>query len=362
MFSEELNKLIEASLVDGVITDQERAVIRKRALLEGVDPDEVDLMLDAEIQKIRQKQEEAVAKVKKCPRCGEIIPAMSVRCPTCGYELRNIDANQSVQKLFSMVNDIYSLQTSESEKEEKAKVLINNFPIPTTKDDILEFLFLAIPNSQDYHSLLARIGNVIMWFFIGILGLALIFSLWGIPLVAFAVYYCKKNNISIGIGKKNKLAKVWRLKCDQIIMKAKYSLSDDPQVMARIEEYEKQNRQKRMMIYGSIVAAVLFIALYWGYSSIRENGAKGDVDKQYSELCIKIDRLETPNSINRDEQVNKLLKIMWSDIDGGGSYQEKKKESFLEKKRAYASQLEQYYDSGEKCPDEIRYPNLYIKN
>ena len=55
MFSEDLSKLIEASLVDGVITDQERAVIRKRALLEGVDPDEVDLLLDAEVQKITKK-------------------------------------------------------------------------------------------------------------------------------------------------------------------------------------------------------------------------------------------------------------------------------------------------------------------
>ena len=362
MFSEELQKLIEASLVDGVITDQERAVIRKRALLEGVDPDEVDLMLDAEIQKIRQKQQEAVAKVKKCPRCGEIIPAMSVKCPSCGYELSNIDANQSVQKLFSMVNDIYSLPTSEREKDEKAKILINNFPIPTTKDDILEFLFLAIPNSQDNHSLLAKIGNAIMWSFIGILGIALLFTLWGIPILAFAIYYCKKNDISIGIGKKNKLAKVWRLKCDQIIMKAKYSLSDDPQVMARIEEYEKQNKQKQMMVYGGLAAAVLIAALYFGYSSYRENSAKGDVDRQYTELCNRIDNLDVPNAINRDEQVNQLLKIVWNDIDGGGSYQDKRKENYLQKKRAYANQLEQYYDSSEKCPDEIRNPDLYLKN
>lgn len=362
MFPEDLSKLIEASLVDGVITDQERAVIRKRALLEGVDPDEVDLLLDAEVQKIRQKQEEAVTKVKKCPRCGEIIPAMSVKCPSCGYELSNIDANQSVQKLFSMVNDIYSLPTSEREKDEKAKILINNFPIPTTKDDILEFLFLAIPNSQDNHSLLAKIGNAIMWSFIGILGIALLFTLWGIPILAFAIYYCKKNDISIGIGKKNKLAKVWRLKCDQIIMKAKYSLSDDPQVMARIEEYEKQNKQKQMMVYGGLAAAVLIAALYFGYSSYRENSAKGDVDRQYTELCNRIDNLDVPNAINRDEQVNQLLKIVWNDVDGGGSYQDKKKENYLQKKRAYANQLEQYYDPSEKCPDEIRNPDLYLKN
>lgn len=362
MFSEELNKLIEASLVDGVLTDKERSVIRKRALLEGVDPDEVDLLLDAEIDKLRIQQESAVKKVKKCPSCGEIIPAMSIKCPTCGYELRNMDANESVEKLFSMVNDIYSLPTSEREKDEKAKILINNFPIPTTKDDILEFLFLAIPNSQDNHSLLAKIGNAIMWSFIGILGIALLFTLWGIPILAFAIYYCKKNDISIGIGKKNKLAKVWRLKCDQIIMKAKYSLSDDPQVMARIEEYEKQNKQKQMMVYGGLAAAVLIAALYFGYSSYRENSAKGDVDRQYTELCNRIDNLDVPNAINRDEQVNQLLKIVWNDIDGGGSYQDKKKENYLQKKRAYANQLEQYYDSSEKCPDEIRNPDLYLKN
>lgn len=102
MFSEDLSKLIEASLVDGVITDQERAVIRKRALLEGIDPDEVDLMLDAEVQKIRKKQEKAVAKVKKCPSCGEIIPAMTAVCPSCGHvvDARNdSDLNQYMEKL-----------------------------------------------------------------------------------------------------------------------------------------------------------------------------------------------------------------------------------------------------------------------
>lgn len=56
MFSEYLNKLIEAALIDGVITDQERAVIRKRALSEGLDPDEVDIFLDAEIQKRKRSK------------------------------------------------------------------------------------------------------------------------------------------------------------------------------------------------------------------------------------------------------------------------------------------------------------------
>lgn len=42
MFSKELQQLINASLTGGDLTDKEREVIRKRALLEGIDPDEVD--------------------------------------------------------------------------------------------------------------------------------------------------------------------------------------------------------------------------------------------------------------------------------------------------------------------------------
>ena len=359
MFSEELNKLIEASLVDGVLTDKERAVIRKRALLEGVDPDEVDLMLDAEIDKLRIQQESAVKKVKKCPSCGEIIPAMSIKCPTCGYELRNMDANESVEKLFSMINELYASNASDKEKEEKAKLLINNFPVPTTKEDITEFLFMAIPNSQDNLSLFAKIGNALLWVLIVILGLMAIFSLWGIPVLAYAIYYCRKNNISLGFGK-NKLAKVWRLKCDQIIMKAKYSMSDDPKLMQKISEYENSKKQSKNVTFIGVAGVVLLIAIYFVFSNYRENNSKDAVDKQYIELCKQLDALETPNALNYTEQTNKLLKIVWDDIDGGGSYQDSKKESYLEKKKAYASQLKQFYEYSE-CPNEITLPDMYIK-
>lgn len=104
MFSKELQQLIEASLFDGVLTDQERAVIRKRALLDGVDPDEVDVLLEAELQRIRQKQEETVAKVKKCPHCGEIIPALTGVCPSCGYVINT--QSQDNKELMDLVNEM----------------------------------------------------------------------------------------------------------------------------------------------------------------------------------------------------------------------------------------------------------------
>ena len=267
MFSEELNKLIEASLVDGVITDQERTVIRKRALLEGVDPDEVDLMLDAEIQKIRQKQEEAVAKVKKCPACGEIIPAMSVICPSCGYEFRDIEANSSVKNLFSMVNEIYSSNEKDSAKEERLKMVINNFPVPNTKEDILEFLFLAVPNAKIDKTLIAKFSGGIIGGVVTLCGMIIIgicleiintiqqggfgpdsgFGLagplmlgWWLPFVVgyFANKATKQKHEDL--VKKNRLAAVWKSKCEQVLMKAKYVFANNHQLLAKITEYENE--------------------------------------------------------------------------------------------------------------------------
>ena len=50
MLSEELNKLIEAALIDGIITEKERSVIKKRAIAEGVDPDEIDILLRLSVE------------------------------------------------------------------------------------------------------------------------------------------------------------------------------------------------------------------------------------------------------------------------------------------------------------------------
>lgn len=84
MFSEALKQLIEASLVDGVLTPEERAVVLKRAMLEGIDADEANLLIDAELQKIKLQKQAKAPKVNKCPACGEILPALTGICPSCG--------------------------------------------------------------------------------------------------------------------------------------------------------------------------------------------------------------------------------------------------------------------------------------
>lgn len=266
MFSEKLQNLIDASLVDGVITDKERAVIHKRALQEGVDPDEVDVMLDAEIEKMRQHQESAVKKVKKCPNCGEVIPVMAIKCNSCGYEFRDVEANKSVKELFHKINEVYSSKRSDEQKEEQIRMLIENFPIPTTKEDILEFLFTGIPKSQINNSLFAKLGGGIMGMIICIIGMVLvgliggkgqireaigmvafiIILAWWIPVGFVAIFWYFTREKHADIVKKNRMAAVWRSKCEQVIMKAKFTMGDDPKLLEKIKDFEDRKSKFRL--------------------------------------------------------------------------------------------------------------------
>lgn len=149
MFSEELNKLIEASLVDGVITEKERAVIHKRAQLEGVDPDEVDMILDAELHKLSQNiKPSKQGVIKKCPSCGAIYEAGSVKCSQCGYLFVDIEGNKSAIKLSNKLNEIqknFKVKNNEGnidrgKLDAELALAIQTFPVPSAKDDLLEFI------------------------------------------------------------------------------------------------------------------------------------------------------------------------------------------------------------------------------
>lgn len=63
MYSKELNKLIKAALYDGTVTDKEREVIRKKAVSEGIDPDEIDIILDKELLIIAEKKRKKNRKI-----------------------------------------------------------------------------------------------------------------------------------------------------------------------------------------------------------------------------------------------------------------------------------------------------------
>lgn len=108
MFSKEMEALIEATLQDGVLTDQEKAVLVKRAQKEGIDVDELDVYIQSLLQKRHQAQAEAdavedrkskVGDVKKCPICGGIIEPGFVVCPHCGNALNVNEVSTTLESL-----------------------------------------------------------------------------------------------------------------------------------------------------------------------------------------------------------------------------------------------------------------------
>lgn len=103
-----------------------------------------------------ERKHEFAGKIIKCPNCGEILNAFITTCPTCGYELRGAAANSSIKELAAKL-EVVDLQQEKSskkiypgeisEKERQKIALIRNFPIPNTKEDMMEFLIMAASNA-----------------------------------------------------------------------------------------------------------------------------------------------------------------------------------------------------------------------
>ena len=197
----EIEKLIDFALADGVITDKEREIIRKKAEKLGEDPDEAEMILDAKLAmqnkdeviptppstpppvaaapptsppppsmpppSTKQKSSK-VGDIMTCPACGATINATNLSCGECGHEFRNTglsnlmsefkqklddaEKNAIQEKSTGFLGKILSMVDSETENERKifnAKSnVIKNFPIPSNKEDIVEFLSFSISQAN----------------------------------------------------------------------------------------------------------------------------------------------------------------------------------------------------------------------
>ena len=183
MFSEALNELIDAALADGELSDKERAVLHKRAAAEGVDPDELDIILDGRLAKMRKAaadqpavqmppvppvptaapaptpapapssapRTQRLGNVLTCPNCGAPVKSGSAVCSECGFAFTNVESNSSYTLLSQKLEAVdvayrdktskFSLGTSPKTKEKVS--IIKMFPVPNTRADLLEFLIVG---------------------------------------------------------------------------------------------------------------------------------------------------------------------------------------------------------------------------
>ena len=245
MYNEKLEALITAALADGVLTEKEKQILFKKAEAMGIDLDEFEMVLDARLVELKKKEAKAnqqyqlemekaksaqpsapksekYGDVRKCPACGAIVPSMAAKCPECGYEFTNVEANSSTRLLMQKIDEIqaqYAELTANVDNKDESTIRtrgyqvkrqlndrtaqrIQNFPIPNTREDLIEFLTLCIGNSKAD---------------------------------------------SIMLDGNDPVTPAWRKKLQQVIAKVKVALPNDQQAQELIEEYEgkRENSKKK---------------------------------------------------------------------------------------------------------------------
>ena len=241
----ELENLVSNFLSKGELTERSRELLIKKAEQLGIDAIDFELELEAEIAQSKStssivqvetqiKQSNKEGTTKKCPSCGAPVESFNTKCSDCGHEFRNTEAAFTVQKLndefmeieevvrkdyFDNKRDRNVFSKGGLQREEKVMMkmqgqidqeieaacadrklsFISTFPIPNSKEDILEILAIGIPEAKRKLNFLDKVGQ-----------------------------------------SKGKMKKAWLAKCEQIIIKARFSMKDDKKTLEEIEHYAKQ--------------------------------------------------------------------------------------------------------------------------
>lgn len=237
MYNQELESLIEMALMDGELTEKEKQVLFKKAESMEIDLDEFEMVLDARL--FAKKKESAPAAppqpvapqptsqtnkhgdINKCPSCGSVVPPMAATCADCGHSFSNIAAANSVHKLHEQLQEadeeernrerssaggwIDKLdQGASADQQTQDRILkrkagiVASFPIPNSKEDIIEFLSMAVPEAGKKPNFLQRMTGV-------------------------GTYH-----------------KAWVSKAEQVVMKARFSMKEDKTTLNEIEYYAKK--------------------------------------------------------------------------------------------------------------------------
>ncbi len=233
----EIENLINMALADGEVTEKERAIILRKAEALGEDIDEIEMILDGRIAILYKEQNSTHHNVppksnkegdlKKCPACGAPVQSFATKCSDCDHEFRNIDSSKTVNDLVKLlekaeerarntksggglVGGLMAMIDGETAMEkrifEAQASVISTFPIPNSKEDILEFLALSVAQVNSI-----KIG----------------------PMIKFA-------GTSGTYGHKITYKNAWLSIANKVVMKARFSMKEDQKTLEEIEYYAKQ--------------------------------------------------------------------------------------------------------------------------
>ena len=122
--NKEFEELLKVALTDGIITPAERQVLLKKAVNLGMDADEADMYISAEIQKL-EMQSESIKKQEMgrvCPSCGTPIQQLASKCSACGEPVTAEASKELTEVLDELEDALVMLKSGVEVKTAKAEV------------------------------------------------------------------------------------------------------------------------------------------------------------------------------------------------------------------------------------------------
>lgn len=213
LYNPQLEKLIDIAFADGVLTEKEKQILFKKAQAMGIDLDEFEMVLDAKLVILQNKEKEKTAKsapksakygdVRKCPQCGAVIQTYMTKCSQCGYEFENVEAGGAIKELSQLLRKTSSFKWGN---------VVKSFSIPSTKSDFIDFLTFLHSNAV------------------------------------------KEPDSDYGEACKAKL--------EECIVKSHVIFSEDKQIQQLIDNIQKEEkRQNKLRIYKKVIPWVIILCL-----------------------------------------------------------------------------------------------------
>lgn len=183
------------------------------------------------------KEKKPKSAITRCPACGEMVDKNAVICPSCGFGIRDV-ADGSIALLSQKLDLIESRRPQKRKRDEEGTIsatderkisLIRSWPIPTNKDDLIEFAAMAS-------------GNCVA-----------------------------PPNDHMYRTAEDALADAWRSKFDQAYAKAEHLFgnSEDFALLEKLKtDIQKRAFISRLRSWGPLIALVLFSVAFLGFSCI----------------------------------------------------------------------------------------------
>lgn len=292
MYEKSLEQLIDAVIADGIITEQERKVVYKKAASLGIDQDEIEVYLEGRLDahnnisghKVSTKHGE----LKTCPNCGASIGSFETKCTECGFEFKHTEAVKSMAHFVKKLN-----ATKDTEKKCE---LIATYPIPNDRESLLEFISVSIPNSKDARGAFSK--GFPRWFMIGCASLIILAIFYciqydieapilvGIPTALIFAYFANR------LGGNNSIAKAWNTKTEAALNKLKLASQNSTQLSQEVKLVAKSyysEKKRNIVIYCVEAIIALTFAVFAFIPRYTMDDVKGYIssgDYSQAEICL----------------------------------------------------------------------------